>query len=49
MRSTENNLLKGYAIQTGSRPISEAELLQASEEVANLIDFFPWRETKLHI
>ena len=34
---TEDNLLKGYAIQTGSRPISEEELLQASEDVANLI------------
>ena len=34
---TEDNLLKGYAIQTGSRPISENELYQANNEVAKLI------------
>ena len=34
---TEENLLKGYAMQTGSRPISENELYQASNEVTKLI------------
>ena len=30
---TEENLLKGYAMQTGSRPISENELYQASNDL----------------
>lgn len=34
---TEQNLLKGYAIQTGSKPISENELYQASKEITKLI------------
>ena len=34
---SEENLLKGYASQTGSKPISENDLLQASAEVATLI------------
>tara|TARA_B100000900_G_scaffold51500_1_gene37910 strand:- start:1381 stop:3078 length:1698 start_codon:yes stop_codon:yes gene_type:complete len=34
---TEENLLKGYAIQTGSKPISENDLYQASKEVTKLI------------
>ena len=34
---TEDSLLKGYAIQTGSKPISENDLYQASRDVAKLI------------
>ena len=34
---SEENLLKGYAAQTGARPITENELYQASLEVAALI------------
>ena len=34
---TEDNLLKAYAIQTGSRTIPKEELLKASSEVATLI------------
>ena len=34
---SEENLLKGYAAQTGARPITENELYQASPEVAALI------------
>ena len=34
---TEDNLLKGYAIQTGSKPISENDLYQASKDVTKLI------------
>ena len=34
---SEDNLLKGYASQTGSRPVSENELYQASIEVSALI------------
>ena len=34
---TEENLMKGYAAQTGSKPITENELFQASKEVAALI------------
>ena len=34
---SQDTLLKGYAIQTGARPISENELYQASTEVAALI------------
>ena len=34
---SEENLLKGYAAQTGARPITENELYQASTDVAALI------------
>lgn len=34
---SEENLLKGYAIQTGARPITENELYQASPDVAVLV------------
>ena len=34
---TEDNLLKGYAIQTGAKPISENDLYQASKDVTKLI------------
>ncbi len=34
---SEDTLLKGYAIQTGARPITENELYQASADVAALI------------
>ena len=44
---SEETLLKGYAIQTGARPITENELYQASADVAALIPEEFAKENKL--